>query len=387
MDPASGGPAQGIRNNVPFWQQQGIAPTILSFDSVGSDFKDTFSFICIGPSSTPWGYAPKAMHWLLLNLQHYDVVIIHGLWLYNGYAVTKAIKKLKHLGKQVPKVYIMPHGMLDPYFQQAPERRLKAIRNIIYWQLVEKKVINSADGVLFTCEEEMHLAATTFKGYAPKATYNVGYGIIPPPIFSNALLNAFYEKCSAVSKQPYFLFLSRIHPKKGVEILLEAYAQCYDYCMTNKHDLPDLVIAGPGMDTDYGKSLLALQQQFPSIANKVHYPSMLQGDAKWGALYGAELFVLPSHQENFGIAIVEAMACKNPVLITNKVNIWREIEQGGGGIVTDDNVPSLLSSLKGWAELSAQDKVMKGEMAYNTYQLNFTADATSKKFIEVLKNN
>ena len=151
MDSTSGGPAQGIRNNIPFWKQQGIVPSILSFDNPEADFIKDEKIIAIGPIKNPWAYAPKGMQWLIKNICSYDVVLIHGLWLYNSYAVTKAIKKLKRAGKQVPKVFIMPHGMLDPYFQKSSTHKFKAIRNSIYWQLIEKQVINSADGILFTC--------------------------------------------------------------------------------------------------------------------------------------------------------------------------------------------------------------------------------------------
>jgi glycosyltransferase involved in cell wall biosynthesis len=384
MDPASGGPAQGIRNNIPFWEQQGIVPSILSFDTPNALFLKLDRIIGIGPFKNPWAYVPKGMDWLLHHLCDFDVVLVHGLWLYNGYAVTKAVKQLKRLGKKVPKVFIMPHGMLDPYFQKAPERRVKAIRNVAYWHLIEKTVINEADGILFTCEEELQLAKTTFAGYRPKAAYNVGYGIVPPPVFSSGQQVAFYSKCEAVIDRPYFLFLSRIHQKKGVDILLKAYASVCNYCTAHGTVLPDLVISGPGMDTDYGNDLTNLQAQYPQLEGKVHYPGMLQGDAKWGALYGAELFVLPSHQENFGIAIVEAMACKTPVLITKRVNIWQEIAQGRGGIVVDDTTESVLSALQTWIGMNDQEKTAMGEQAYATYHSHFTAEATSKKFTEVI---
>ena len=92
------------------------------------------------------------------------------------------------------------------------------------------------------------------------------------------------------------------------------------------------MIAGPGLDTAFGREMRQLAESLcpqPSTLTPqpaVFFPDMLTGDAKWGALYGCEAFVLPSHQENFGIAVVEALACGKPVLISNQVNIWREIE-------------------------------------------------------------
>ena len=75
---------------------------------------------------------------------------------------------------------------------------------------------------------------------------------------------------------------------------------------------------------------------------------MLQGDAKWGAFYAAEVFALPSHQENFGVAVAEALACGTPVLISNKVNIWQEIAEDGVGLVEEDDLEGTTRLLERW---------------------------------------
>ena len=79
---------------------------------------------------------------------------------------------------------------------------------------------------------------------------------------------------------------------------------------------------------------------------------MITGDLKWGAFHSADAFVLPSHQENFGIAVAEALACGVPVLISNKVNIWREIEADGAGLVHSDDLDGTVASITGWLGLS-----------------------------------
>ncbi|MFA9206608.1 MAG: hypothetical protein ACEQR6_08025, partial [Burkholderiaceae bacterium] len=288
MNPLSGGPAQGIRNNIPFWKLFGLEANVLSLDNAESDYIVENNTIGIGSVKNKWSYSRKLIPYLLTNLHQYDVVLIHGLWQYHGYAVLKAINILKKKKLPIPKVYIMPHGMLDPYFQQAADRRLKAIRNKVYWHLIEKKGINNADGILFTCEEELKLAETTFSNYLPKATYNIGYGIIPPPDFTPLQQAAFLSNCKTLAGKPYFLFLSRIHTKKGVDILLQAYFTCCQICKDKNIVIPDLVVAGPGLETDYGKELLLFVANKLEFKQKVHFSGMLQGDAKWGALYGAE---------------------------------------------------------------------------------------------------
>lgn len=92
---------------------------------------------------------------------------------------------------------------------------------------------------------------------------------------------------------------------------------------------------------------------------------MLQGDAKWGALYSCEAFILPSHQKNFGIAIAEALACVIPVLMTKKVNIWREIEDDGAAIICNDNLEGILKILSEWLNLPTEKtRVMSAQMHF-----------------------
>jgi len=121
------------------------------------------------------------------------------------------------------------------------------------------------------------------------------------------------------------------------------------------------------------------------LDNMVLFPGMLTGDAKWGALYGCEAFVLPSHQENFGIAVVEALACGKPVLISNKVNIWREIKDGNAGLVAEDSHEEAEYILKEWLNMSAMEKQIMGERARATYEEHFEIHSSVKKLLNAIK--
>src|SRR5690554_4640847 len=164
MDPSSGGPCQGIRNAIPALAELGVCNEVVCMDDPQAEFldKDDFEIHALGPAKNAWAYSPKLIPWLKDNLNRFDVVIVHGLWLYPGYAVLKVYQSIQ--GK-APKLFVMPHGMLDPYFQKASSRKLKALRNWFYWKLIEKNLIQRADGVLFTCEQEMLLARETFRPY------------------------------------------------------------------------------------------------------------------------------------------------------------------------------------------------------------------------------
>lgn len=374
MDPTQGGPCQGIRNSIPaLLKFNGEHNEVVTLDAVdkGYQIQDNFKIHKVGQRTGPWQYHKDLIPWLLANVLDYNVVVIHGLWSYHSWAVHKAIQKLKKQNKKVPKTVVMPHGMLDPYFQKAKSRKLKALRNELYWRFFESKVVNKADALFFTCEEELLLARTTFKGYYPKQEINVGYGIQAPPSKSANTKEVFKGLVPQWDEKPYFLFLSRIHSKKGVDLLLKAY----NALLQTNPDVPQLMIAGPGMDTTYGDELRNLVE----AKDKIIFTGMLKGEAKWAAFYEAEMFILPSHQENFGIAVVEALACKLPVLISNKVNIWREIKNGGGGLVAEDSLQGTQSMLREWNLFSDSQKQQYSENAFKVYEKNYTVNAAAKE--------
>ena len=381
MDPKQGGPCQGIRNAIPELHKMGVHNEVVCLDDPNSDYlgQDPFEIHTLGEGKTPWKYQKKLIPWLLAHFQRFDAVIIHGLWLYSSHAGIKAMLAYRKNNSASPKVFVMPHGMMDPYFQKAKERRLKALRNNIYWKVFENKVVNQADGILFTCEEELLLARTTFSGYKPKKEINVGYGIQPPPNYQATMRVDFAKKVPRWNGKPHFIFLSRIHPKKGVDLLIKAYLKLE----TELKNLPQLIIAGPGMEHSYGTAMRHLASSSPNIL----FPGMLSGDAKWGAFYESEVFVLPSHQENFGIAVVEALACGKPVLISDKVNIWREITEGHGGIVESDSFSGTENFLRKWLNLEVKQKEYFSESAINVYNRYYSIEMAAKTFYSSLLKN
>ncbi|UST54257.1 glycosyltransferase [Comamonadaceae bacterium OTU4NAUVB1] len=393
MDPAQGGVAQAVRNMVPALAQIDVHNEVLSFDAADAGFlgRDGFPVHAIGPAKGGYGYCAALGPWLAANLQRFDVVIAHGLWQHHCAGTWRAVVKHRRAhaaSAGSPRFYVMPHGMLDPYFQKAPGRRLKALRNTVFWKFIEAKPVNGADGVLFTCAEELTLAREPFTPYRPRRELEVGLGIEAPPPRRPAMAPAFAERCPQVAGRPYLLFLSRLHEKKGTDLLIRAYVELQARWHRDGKGpaLPALVVAGPGLDTEYGRSLQQLaapQPGGPGPAPDVHFPGMLSGDAKWGALYGCEAFVLPSHQENFGIAVVEAMACGRPVLISRQVNIWRECEPGG--IVADDTQAGTLELLTRWLALTPQQQAMLGDEAHAAYQRHFEVDQAARRLKEALQ--
>lgn len=392
-NPRSGGPIQGIRNyESEIIHYKTTQRYLVCFEDAAEvaqwDFPPSLHMYPLGKPKTPWQFNASLLPFLEKEIRSFDIFIVNGLWSYHSYAAIKAVLgfRKKYPKEKSPKIYIMPHGMLDPWFQKDPSRRWKSIRNSIYWYFIEKNVINSADGLLFTCEEELLLARTSFKGYHPKKEFNIGYGIEAPPVKSNSMMAAFQEDCAINAHESYLLFLSRIHPKKGLDLLLQAYEQLLstpEYI----NQLPILVVAGPGIESDYGKKLVDYMEKHPKVKAKVRLLGHLSGDAKWAAIYGCEAFVLPSHQENFGIAVAEALACYKPVLISNKVNIYREIEDGGGGFINEDSLEGTVVLLKNWMNSSEGIQIQMGEDAFSVYEKHFDVKNAVSKLMSVIETN
>jgi glycosyltransferase involved in cell wall biosynthesis len=384
LDPKTGGVCQAIRTIIAGLAAVGVVSEVVSLDIPDANFlaQDSFPVHALGPSRGPWAYSPKLASWLAINLPRFENVILHGLWLYPNYAVYRTLRHLASANElALPQLFVMPHGMLDPYFQREAGRQLKALRNWVYWKLIEAQVINSATAVLFTCEEECRLASKSFRPYHPHQELVVGLGVDEPPAYTPAMREAFQQVCPTVVEGNYLLFLSRLHEKKGVDLLITAYQSESSLVNSSTTNLPDLVVAGPGLDTAYG---LTVQQQINVRPQSIVLAPMLTGDAKWGAFYGCAAFVLPSHQENFGIAVVEALACAKPVLISSKINIWREIKAGGGGLVAADTLTGCQELIQQWNSLATPTRHVLQTNARATYHAHFAVPVASNQLLQAL---
>ena len=326
-----------------------------------------------GPVRPGYGYTPRLVPWLLANAPDYDAVFVHGLWQYPGLAVRRALR-----GRRPYFVY--PHGMLDPWFSRAYP--LKHAKKWVYWQLFERRVLRDASAVLFTCEEERRLAGRSLKPY--RCTERVvAYGTARPTGDPARQRTAFLLRVPEATSRPYLLFLGRIHRKKGVDLLIAAYGRYVAESLRGGAACPALVVAGPCPDARLLGALSAAAHRIPS-PGRVLFPGMLEGDAKAGALRGAEAFILPSHQENFGLAIVEAMAVGTPVLVSNKVNICAEIEADGGGFVEQDTTEGTLRLLRRWRSLGASAREAMRSAASASFDRRYEIRRTAQNLLETI---
>jgi glycosyltransferase involved in cell wall biosynthesis len=313
-----------------------------------------------------FGYSPRLVPWLTAHADAYDMIVVNGLW---NYASAGASRILPRLG--LPYV-VYPHGMMDPWFRRAyPAKHwLKQI----FWALFDGRLMQHASAALFTCDEEMILARGQFQGH-PYRERVARYGSGAAPDDDDTQVAEFRAKLPALGDRPYLLFLGRLHPKKGCDLLIRAYANVTP-------DL-DLVMAGPDQVGWMGE-LQSLAHRL-GVGERIHWPGMLTGPAKWGALRAAEAFVLPSHQDSFGVAVGEALGCSIPVLITDKVNVWREIAAAGAGFVETDNQAGIEKLLRSYLVLDPPGRDRMRAAARACFAEHFDVASTASKTLEIFR--
>ena len=371
VDLKGGGPINGLINSSKLLVEMGHNVEVVCLDSPYNDYLNEFPFkVYTFPSLLgSYSYSKQFSNWMLENINDYDIAIIHGLWQYHAYSAAKACRLTS------TPYLLFSHGMLDPWFNQT--NKLKAIKKQLYWLFFERHTVNSAANLLFTSEEERNLARNVFWPYSPvEKVLPYGSGASKKP--SEILKSEFYSKFPSLKKQKFGLFLSRIHSKKGVDLIISGMKEA----VVNDSNFT-IAIAGP----DHGglKDLLVEQVKQLGLVNNVVWLGMLNGDIKWGAYHSADFFILPSHQENFGIVVAEALSTGTPVLISNKVNIWREISKSGAGIVDEDTTEGVEVLLKKWAKLSDEAKQLMSQSAKKCYQNNFSIEAAASALELVLK--
>ncbi|QCP50860.1 glycosyltransferase [Trinickia violacea] len=373
LDPKAGGPTEGVRQSGLELIAMGHQVEVASLDAPDAPYVADFPLpvTALGPGNSTYGYTPRLVPWLRENAPRFDAAVVNGLWQYQSYGAWKALHDL-----DVP-YYVFPHGMLDPWFKRTYP--LKHLKKWLYWPWAEYRVLRDARAVLFTAEEERIQARQSFWLYRASERV-VSFGTASPPADAERLRERFWAAFPALKHRRVLLFLGRIHPKKGCDLLIRAFAK------TASLDAgAHLVIAGPD-SVGWSAELKTLAGEL-GIASRITWPGMLQGELKWGAFHASDAFLLPSHQENFGIAVAEALGCRVPVLISDKVNIWREVAEGGAGLVAADTVQGTEETLRCWLSLDAAARETMRVQAAATFKARFTVAAMARDLIEVLQGD
>lgn len=370
MDPANGGPQEYATQLFHAMERLGGSADIATLDSPAAPWGAGLSVLRLGPGRWgTYGYSERLTRWIRSTARRYDAVLVHGLWQYHGLATWRALA-----GTATP-YYVFPHGMLDPWFKR--QYPLKHLKKRLYWPLAEYRVLRDAAAVLFTCEEEKQLARDTFRRYHVNEAV-VGCGISAPTGNASELREKFLGAFPELRGKRVVLFLGRVHPKKGCGHLVEAFA-----AVAARDPALCLAMVGPG-DSEY-RAVLGRRAEKLGIAPRICWTGMLRNELKWGAFHAADVFVLPSHQENFGISVVEALACGIPVLVSNKVNIWREILADQAGSVADDTLSGTMELLRTWQDSTGTQRMQAALNARACFERRFHIDATTRNLLNTIR--
>jgi glycosyltransferase involved in cell wall biosynthesis len=245
-----------------------------------------------------------------------DIVHIHTLW----HPINDIARR--ECARQSRPYVLMPHGMLDPYSLMT-----KRWRKAVYLWTIERRNISAAKRVIFTTSEEARLAATR--------SLSLSKGVVIPlggdgPVGAASPLSVFLERFPRARGRRQLLFLGRLHAKKGLDRILTVLPAIV-------RAFPDVLLTVAGDGTLEFKAMLNDVIKAQGLENSVMMTGRLDGAAKWGAYASAELFLLPSRQENFAIAVAEAMHMRIPVIISDRVNIWPYVKDSGAGMVLDES--------------------------------------------------
>jgi glycosyltransferase involved in cell wall biosynthesis len=357
---------------IPLLSKKGYQNEIVTLDNPNSEFikESENNVIPLGPGLFSYGYSSRFSRWLCENVDNYDAVIVRGIWQYHSYAAWRVLRN-----SNVP-YFVYTHGMLDPWFKY--QYKFKHIKKLLYWPWAEYKVLRDAAAVLFTTEEEKILARESFKYYSCNEEV-VRYGTSGMPEYNNKQLSTIYKEYPQLKDMRYILYMGRIHEKKGCDLLIKAVAK-----LDIMRDIY-LVIAGP--DNHGMKENLEKIIESTGVPLKVIWTGMVSSEMKWSTIYNAEAFILPSHQENFGIVVAEALSCGTPVLISNKVNIWREILKHESGLVEEDDLNGTKNLLERWIKMPIKDKEMMKKNTQKCFVKEFHISAAVNSLIEVLNKH
>lgn len=259
---------------------------------------------------------------VLRQARQVDVVHVHSLFLFHGLVARVASRRAG-----TPYV-VRPHGTLDPY-----HRSRHPLRKAIYWRLIEKRNLDGAAAIHFTSEQE--------RAHAHPLGLRAPAVVVPLPVAARTISDMeaarlMAEALPQTNGLPVVTFLGRLTAKKGIPILLEAFSKI---AKSDAH----LVVAGPdseGLLAGYHRQASAL-----GIQNRVSFPGAVHGPLKEALLARSSVFVLPSADENMGVAVLEAMAHAVPVVLTPGVALHQDVQAAGCGVVVDPKRDSLADAM------------------------------------------
>ncbi len=286
----------------------------------------------VQPPSRPLGlFSSAQLRAIEPILKRADVLHLHACW-------TNANNQLASMARRLGVPYVLSmHGMLDDWCMSQ-----KTLKKKLYLAMTGRKTLERAAFVHSTAEAELEQSKKWFpkgRGRIVPLVFDLDpYRDLPGPGAADAHFGP-AGTGDIDSDQPVVLFLSRIHPKKGLEHLIGATA------LLRERGVPcRTLIAGTGDDEYLARMRLLAKER--GVENDVRFLGMVTGELKTSLFERADVFALPTSQENWGFVLTEALACRTPVVTTKAVDIWPELEQSGGSVLAEQSEGAFADAIK-----------------------------------------
>ncbi|MBD2343219.1 hormogonium polysaccharide biosynthesis glycosyltransferase HpsP [Anabaena subtropica] len=368
-----GGPSQMVLGLAPALAKEGAEVTVITTDSNGDSGQtpldvplnipikqDGYEIIYFRCSPfRRYKFSLDLLKWLKIHAHEYDIAHIHALFSPVSSAAATVCRQ-----HNLPYI-LRPLGTLDPADLQKKKQLKK-----LYVNIIERRNLAGAAAIHFTSEQEAKISARF--GVSTRDLV-IPLGVIPPPEKAENIVTNQLEMPKDVS---LILFMSRIDPKKGLNLLIPALEKLLA-SGNNFH----FVLAGTNpQDPNYEQKIKDQITNSP-LRSHTTITGFVSGELKASLLQAADLFVLPSYYENFGIAVAEAMVAGVPVVISDQVHIWQQVGDSQSGWVGTTDVESLVELLQ-QALQNPQERQRRGLNAQNYALQHFSWDAIAKQMIQ-----
>ncbi|MCM8543261.1 MAG: glycosyltransferase [Lentisphaeraceae bacterium] len=347
-----GGPAIALKNLCQALSRLDVQQTVLSLYESDIDVEGVV-VVSFNSTDRVYGYSKDLKLWLQNNISSFDLVQIHSIWLYHCYITSRMCQKFK-----IPYI-IRLCGMLDHW-----SLRQKSLKKKIYLKLFENRNLKRASAV--HCTSSAEVASSRISE-------------INKNIFTSSLCidQNLFNNGSDKKIKDQFLFLGRLHPKKQVELLLESFHEFKNLDFK-------LIFAGAG-DDKYERLLKDKVKQF-SLSEKVKFAGHVDGEEKEQFLFESDFFILPSLQENFGVAVAEAMAAGCIPIVSEAVALSKEIATSSCGIISGTNKESIIESLEKAFLMSDEEKENCRRKSIEVSSQQFRPEVVAESFLKLYKS-
>ena len=332
-----GGPSQMVMGLSAALAAEGVEVTVLTTNSNGDtgqtpldvplecpvkqDGYEIYYFRC--SPFRRYKFSLSLLRWLAKYGHRYDLVHLHALF---SPVTTAAATVARH--QKLPYI-LRPLGTLDP----ADLQKKRQLKNL-YATLLERPNLAGAAAIHFTSNQEAKISER-FGTLTQDLVIPLGVTL------PKSAEQSFRSRMGIPGDRPLLLFMSRIDPKKGLDLLIPALEN-----LANEGQPFQFVLAGANPQDPAYEAKIRHQIQSSVLHDRTTLTGFISGGEKTTLLQEADLFILPSYYENFGIAVAEAMAAGTPVVISDQVHIWQEITQSQSGWVSACTIESLTETLR-----------------------------------------